>query len=396
MDLSDFDSSLLVWDEDVAEKAMMKSGNAFIAPAQEIGDGSADTIEQVTLALLNSDSSNNSNLMPLLNNFVSAMADQSMASVALGTSGEGSFHYPLYGSNAPLLSPPIQPCFPLTNQATFEPDAKSDFSLPLQPLTLEPAQISGANVQKLPQHLMINQNSTVKDGYNIHATTDAAGRTHLQPIFPPNFFLPPGTLPWDPSLRGSSPKTTFSVTDRTAALYHSSIQSQNLGHSTHPSSMTQFMATGDHRHTLHNQLFSSKIDNPSLIESNLLQTHDVFHAPPSELRSNFLEAQRLIQGESNGTFYEQSVNPAGQTRPKHTRKNTSVRNEREQRRAAQITELIDELRESMVKAGWKVEMKGKYHTLSRYSVLFLKKKHVRFHTSLNSHFTLGVQNICSI
>jgi len=40
------------------------------------------------------------------------------------------------------------------------------------------------------------------------------------------------------------------------------------------------------------------------------------------------------------------------------------RNEREQRRAQKITELIEKLRLSMVKGGWKVEMKSKYHTLT--------------------------------
>jgi len=40
------------------------------------------------------------------------------------------------------------------------------------------------------------------------------------------------------------------------------------------------------------------------------------------------------------------------------------RNEREQRRAQKIAELIEKLRLSMVKGGWKVEMKSKYHTLS--------------------------------
>lgn len=40
------------------------------------------------------------------------------------------------------------------------------------------------------------------------------------------------------------------------------------------------------------------------------------------------------------------------------------RNEREQRRAQRITDLIETLRLSMVQGGWKVEMKSKFHTLS--------------------------------
>ena len=44
--------------------------------------------------------------------------------------------------------------------------------------------------------------------------------------------------------------------------------------------------------------------------------------------------------------------------------NVKERNEREQRRAQKIAELIEKLRLSMVRGGWKVEMKSKYHTLS--------------------------------
>lgn len=45
-------------------------------------------------------------------------------------------------------------------------------------------------------------------------------------------------------------------------------------------------------------------------------------------------------------------------------KKGNERNEREQQRAAKITELIDKLRTTMVQGGWKVEMKSKYQTLS--------------------------------
>ena len=40
------------------------------------------------------------------------------------------------------------------------------------------------------------------------------------------------------------------------------------------------------------------------------------------------------------------------------------RNEREKGRAQKIADLIENLRVSMVKGGWKVEMKSKYHTLT--------------------------------
>lgn len=51
-------------------------------------------------------------------------------------------------------------------------------------------------------------------------------------------------------------------------------------------------------------------------------------------------------------------------RSKKSRKAGSERNEREQKRAQKITDLIETLRYSMEKGGWKVEMKSKYHTLS--------------------------------
>lgn len=40
------------------------------------------------------------------------------------------------------------------------------------------------------------------------------------------------------------------------------------------------------------------------------------------------------------------------------------RNEREQKRAQKITELIEQIRTSMEDGGWKVEMKSKHHTLT--------------------------------
>lgn len=46
------------------------------------------------------------------------------------------------------------------------------------------------------------------------------------------------------------------------------------------------------------------------------------------------------------------------------RKAGRIKNEREQRRAQKITELIDQLREKMETGGWKVEVKSKFHTLS--------------------------------
>lgn len=63
--------------------------------------------------------------------------------------------------------------------------------------------------------------------------------------------------------------------------------------------------------------------------------------------------------------------PAGQVqlvdaRSKKNNRAGKERNEREQKRAQKITELIEKLRISMENGGWKVEMKSKFHTLSTY------------------------------
>ena len=117
---------------------------------------------------------------------------------------------------------------------------------------------------------------------------------------------------------------------------------------------------------------------------------------PCELRANFLQAQRRNDvtsfQDSNSFHYGMAVNgfhpqvnaqvnpimpaslgaavlPNGKLvefidgRHKHKRK-ISERNEREQQRAQKITELIDKLRNTMEKGGWKVEMKSKYQILS--------------------------------
>lgn len=52
-------------------------------------------------------------------------------------------------------------------------------------------------------------------------------------------------------------------------------------------------------------------------------------------------------------------------RSKKKNRSGRERNEREQKRAQKITELIEELRMGMEDGGWKVEMKSKYHTLSK-------------------------------
>jgi hypothetical protein len=118
---------------------------------------------------------------------------------------------------------------------------------------------------------------------------------------------------------------------------------------------------------------------------------------PIELRANFMQNQRKlgipIQQDCNSYHYGESVNGfhpqnhlpqqsvsissvgMGSGRDGETVKlidarhgglrNTGrAKNEREQKRAQKITELIDQLRVKMEQGGWKVEMKSKFHTLS--------------------------------
>ena len=116
---------------------------------------------------------------------------------------------------------------------------------------------------------------------------------------------------------------------------------------------------------------------------------------PVELRTNFLASQRMhnlpLYQDCNTIHYGMAVNgfhpqlnaqmnpvstgalsmpsyAAGSIKLIDGRSNKPKagreRNEREQKRAQKITELIEDLRLSMEKGGWKVEMKSKYHTLS--------------------------------
>jgi hypothetical protein len=115
---------------------------------------------------------------------------------------------------------------------------------------------------------------------------------------------------------------------------------------------------------------------------------------PIELRANFLQNQRKlgipIQHDPNSYHYGETVKgfhpqqllsqqPGQPGQPAHRipvqlidarhgnhRQQGSgrVKNEREQKRAQKITELIDQLRINMENGGWKVEMRSKFHTLS--------------------------------
>lgn len=118
---------------------------------------------------------------------------------------------------------------------------------------------------------------------------------------------------------------------------------------------------------------------------------------PVELRVNFMQSQRMhgltVTEDSNSYHYGVAVNGFhpqinGQTNPAranmlgtvgpkrhkptvqlidarhNNRKSGRIKNEREQRRAQKITELIDQLRGEMETGGWKIEVKSKFHTLS--------------------------------
>jgi hypothetical protein len=124
---------------------------------------------------------------------------------------------------------------------------------------------------------------------------------------------------------------------------------------------------------------------------------------PCELRANYIQSQRQhglpVPEDSNYFHYGMAVNgfhpqlnaqmnpvmplggvgsnssiaapyPPGavqliDARSRKKDRTGRQRNEREQKRAQKITELIEELRMGMEDGGWKVEMKSKYHTLSK-------------------------------
>ena len=118
---------------------------------------------------------------------------------------------------------------------------------------------------------------------------------------------------------------------------------------------------------------------------------------PCELRANFMQSQRMhglpVAEDSNSYHYGVAVNgfhpmnlAAGQSSTSNNfsgnaaatnansvklidarhgnRKAGRIKNEREQRRAQKITELMEQIRASLVTGGWEVRDKSKFHTLS--------------------------------
>lgn len=97
---------------------------------------------------------------------------------------------------------------------------------------------------------------------------------------------------------------------------------------------------------------------------------------PMELRANFVQSQRAhgmpVLEDNNSYHYGMVVNgfhPQSSNihllDGRHMESgNKRVKNAKEQKRAQQITHLIDQLRIKMEKDGWKVGLKSKFHTLS--------------------------------
>lgn len=91
-----------------------------------------------------------------------------------------------------------------------------------------------------------------------------------------------------------------------------------------------------------------------------------------ELYANFLASQKTHQA-INSFAYEMPIHGfdpnqgntgSAKAAVNFNTKNKGVKNAKEQKRAQQITNLIEQLRVMMEKDGWKVEVNSKFHTLS--------------------------------
>jgi len=179
-------------------------------------------------------------------------------------------------------------------------------------------------------------------------------------------------------------------------------KSSNTGSSRHRNSTTrQTKSTSKSRRKKNSANQASDANTGTASSSSGLPPFYLFDAP-IELRANFMQNQRRlglpIQHDPNSYHYGETVNgfhphqyqlPYGAkatgtgisppVRPSNApppqlidarhgnyRKNQGghVKNEREQKRAQKITELIEELRLNMEEGGWQVEARSKYHTLS--------------------------------
>ena len=94
---------------------------------------------------------------------------------------------------------------------------------------------------------------------------------------------------------------------------------------------------------------------------------------PAEMRHNYIEAQKAKGvpplNDSNSFYYNHAGNgtaPPPLVDGRHADQGSKrIKNEKEQKRAQRITELIDELREAMAESGWESGVKSKLHTLAK-------------------------------
>lgn len=138
-----------------------------------------------------------------------------------------------------------------------------------------------------------------------------------------------------------------------------------------------------------------KSKKSSKTTSNATPPFLLFDAP-CELRANFMQTQRLlnlpVHQDNNSYHYglivngfhpqlnasmdpsllplspEADIKLIDSRNIRHSKKGRAEgkeRNEREQKRAQKITDLIEQIRLSIEDGGWKVEMKSKHHTLSK-------------------------------
>ena len=116
---------------------------------------------------------------------------------------------------------------------------------------------------------------------------------------------------------------------------------------------------------------------PSASNNNNATPPFLLFDAPVELRANFMQSQRAhglpVLQDNNSYHYNMATTAATPFHPMNLKLidarhgqagRKREKNAKEQKRAQQITTLIEELRLRMEKDGWKVELKSKFHTLS--------------------------------
>lgn len=198
----------------------------------------------------------------------------------------------------------------------------------------------------------------------------------MQPIVP-------GQAPMVPQIQPQANPISDNDSNSTRDLKQKSTSSNSNNKKNKKSKQTKGMDSGDTSKTLPPfYLF----DAPVELRHNFIQAQRAMNIPPlkdsntvhynlaskrfdniNQLCNNDMINATLpsVGSTSNGDLISPDGNKVDllDARLKKTKKGNE-RNEREQQRAAKITELIDKLRTTMVQGGWKVEMKSKYQTLS--------------------------------